>query len=88
MNFVITRAELCLITAIARTESFNLQKNGTLKVLSYASKKGWFDLTQVLFAIAAYRGLPPPTDKCVQSHAQLVVQLRCGKRLKHISNEA
>lgn len=83
MNFVITRAELVAVTGIKRTQSFELQKTGQLRVLSRHAQNSWFCLTQVLECAAILHGLPPPDAACVQTHAAAVYEARLksqGKR--------
>ena len=76
MNFVITRAEITLITGLGRTESFALQQRGQLKPLSGSACKGWFSLEDVLRCVADVRGLPAPDQQSSELYARLVVSIR------------
>ena len=82
MNFMITRAEITLLTGTGRTETFALQNCGKLKVFSGATCKGWFELSQVLNCMAASRDLPLPDDRAIEMHARLVMALRLKKSMK------
>ena len=82
MNFMVTRAEVTLLTGAGRTETFALQNCGKLKVFSRSTCKGWFELSQVLSCMAAIHNLPEPDDRAIEMHARLVMALMLKKSMK------
>ena len=82
MNFMVTRAEVILLTGTGRTETFALQNCGKLKVFSGATCKGWFELSQVLTCVAEMHDLPLPDERAIEMHARLVMALRLKKSMK------
>ena len=82
MNFVMTRAEIVLVTGLGRTQTFELQQRGKLKPLSGSACKGWFLIGDVLRCVANVRGLAEPDQLSMEFHAGLVVLARQKRRLK------
>lgn len=82
MDFVLTRAEITLVTGIGRTETFALQQRGKLQPVSGSACKGWFLLEDVLKCVAEVRGLAEPDQLCKEFHARLVVLARQKRRLE------
>ena len=80
MNFLLTRAEIILVTGLGRTETFELQQCGTLKPLSGSACKCWFSLEDVLRCVADVRGLPAPDQQSSELYARLVVSIRQKKK--------
>ena len=82
MNFVLTRAEITLVTGLGRTETFALQQQGKLRPISNTACKGWFLIGDVLRCVADVRGLAEPDQLSMEFHARLIVLARQKRRLK------
>ena len=80
MNFLLTRAEVTLVTGLGRTETFALQQQGKLRSKSNSACKSWFLLEDVLRCVAEVRGLPAPDQQSSELHARLVVSIRQKKK--------
>ena len=76
MNFLLTRAEITLVTGLGRTETFALQQRGKLMPTSGSACKGWFLIGDVLRCVAEVRGLPAPDQQSSELCARLVVSIR------------
>ena len=80
MNFLLTRAEITLVTGLGRTETFALQQQGKLKSTSGSAGKSWFLLEDVLRCVAEVRELPAPDQQSSELYARLVVSIRQKKK--------
>ena len=81
MNFLLTRAEITLITGLGRTETFALQQQGKLMATSGSACKGWFLIGDVLRCVADVHGFAEPDQSSMEFHARLIVLARQKRRL-------
>jgi hypothetical protein len=88
MNFLIHRAEVIFLTGINRTQTFDLQREEQLKVVSKLAGKSWFELSDVLLCLANLHGLPPPDLDSTQTYAKMAVEQRSRKLSQRVQQKA